>query len=201
MNKPEISIIIPVYNSPELLVQAIDSVLSQRYPNFELLIIDDGSEVDLMDYISLFDDPRINYYKLKHSNANVARNYGMQISKGKYIAMLDSDDLWLESHLDQCLNSIDVFDGLYGSIIVRSNDSNEDYIYYTRELDQGESMINFLLNTCKGAQTSTLFMTASSAKDIKWTPTLKRHQDYDFVLRYSKKYKWGVIDTPTIIYS
>lgn len=200
MCEPQISVVIPAYNHPELLYKTIESVLKQTFSDFEVLVIDDGSEMDLTETISHFSyDPRLKYIKIKHSNANVARNYGIESSNGGYIAMLDSDDLWLDTHLEQCLMSLGNSDGLYGSLILRYSDPGQDRIIYTRNLQNDELMINFLLNNGYAAQTSTLFMTASSAKDIMWDPILKRHQDYDFVVRYSKKYKMIALHDPTVI--
>ena len=61
-------------------------------------------------------------------------------------------------------------------------------------------MIDFLLSTGYGAQTSTLVMTTSSAKKIRWDETLRRHQDYDFVVRYSREYKMLPKLIPTVVY-
>ncbi|CAK7038578.1 MAG: hypothetical protein PEPC_01645 [Peptostreptococcus russellii] len=200
MCEPKISVVIPAYNHPELLYKTIESVLRQTFSDFEVLIIDDGSEMDLTETISHFSyDPRLRYTKITHSNANVARNYGIQSSKGEFIAMLDSDDLWLDTHLEQCLRSLGSSDGLYGSLILRYSDPDQDRIVYTRNIHKDELMINFLLFNGYAAQTSTLFMTASSAKDIMWDPSLNRHQDYDFVVRYSKKYNMIALHDPSVI--
>lgn len=201
MDKPLISVIIPAYNHPELLTKAIESVLVQTYSYFELLVIDDGSEIDLTAYILKYhSDNRLKYYKLKHSNANVARNYGIKISEGKYIAMLDSDDIWLDFHLEQCLNEIGNADGLYGSLILRYGNPHKDKIVYTRDLDKKESMIEFLLKSGYGAQTSTLFLTTESAKNILWNEKLLRHQDYDFIVRYHRQYTLKALHEPSVIY-
>jgi len=90
---PLVSIVIPLYNSRVTLHDCVESVLQQTHSNFEIILVDDGSDEIYTDIIGHFNDSRIAYYKLKHLNANVARNYGIVKSKGKYIAMLDSDDL------------------------------------------------------------------------------------------------------------
>ncbi|GHT70554.1 hypothetical protein FACS1894155_06460 [Bacteroidia bacterium] len=98
--KPVISVIIPVYNPDESVLETIQSVLNQTYENFELIVVDDGSDFDVTTIIQQFNDSRIFFYKLEHKNANIARNYGILISSGLYIAMLDSDDIWMENHLE-----------------------------------------------------------------------------------------------------
>ena len=201
METPLISIIIPAYNPDESFCKTILSVLNQTYENFELIIIDDGSEIDTTSIINKFDDQRIIYHKLEHKNANVARNYGIAISNGKYIAMLDSDDLWLKNHLEDCLNTLreNGADGLYGSLILRDTKDIERP-FYVRGLNKDEKMINYLLQSGYGAQTSTFFLSAESAKDILWDPLLNRHQDYDFIVRYNKRYQLIHKEKPTAIY-
>jgi hypothetical protein len=117
--------------------------------------------------------------------------------------MLDSDDLWLNNHIECCLDTLTQKegDGLYGSLILVNTTSDEKKTVLARNLHKDESMIDYLLNTGYGAQTSTLFMTSESCKDILWDPELINEQDYDFVIRYSKKYKLVVKETPTTLYT
>lgn len=195
-----VSIIIPCYN-PVYLHRALQSVCRQNYPWWEVLCVDDGSEMEFSSIIETINDPRIFYYCLnKHTNANVARNYGIEQSRGKYIAMLDSDDEWLETHLENsiCILKERKVDGIYGSLILRSD--RHDSVFVTRKVNDNETTADFLLSTGYGAQTSTLVMTALSAKDIRWDEKLKRHQDYDFVIRYSRKYNLLPQIKPTVIF-
>lgn len=198
---PLVSVIIPVYNRSDALKKTLDSVIFQTYSNFEIWVIDDGSTEDIYAVIKEIDDKRIFYHKLEHNNANVARNYGINNCNGEYIAMLDSDDTWLENHLESCLNVLlsEKKEGLYGSLLLK-NSNNQQSKFTCRPLYEDESMVDYLLRMGCGAQTSTLFMTAKSAKDILWDPEIKRHQDYDFVIRYSKKYEFAVKTEPTVIY-
>jgi glycosyltransferase involved in cell wall biosynthesis len=200
---PLISVVIPTYNTTnEVLKTTLHSVLNQTYQNIEIWLIDDGSETDTSALLKEINDQRIHYHKLPRANANVARNYGIVQSKGKYIAMLDSDDSWLVNHLENCITTLQNTnaDGLYGSLIVR-NKSGREQLFYARHLGENETMINYLLTAGCGAQTSTLFLTAESAKDILWDSKLNRHQDYDFVVRYSKKYQLIPKEKATVIYN
>jgi glycosyltransferase involved in cell wall biosynthesis len=201
MSKELISVIIPVYNPDVSFPKTIRSVLNQTYKNFELIIMDDGSDIDIIPILSQFNDQRIIYKKLEHKNANVARNQGISTSNGKYIAMLDSDDLWLDNHLNDCLNTLQKSNahGLYGSLLLRDTNGQERP-FHVRKLNKDERMINYLLKTGYGAQTSTLFLTTQSAKEILWDPSLNRHQDYDFIVRYDKKYQLIPKENPTVIY-
>jgi len=203
MISPLISVIIPVYNRPYALKRTLKSVINQAYSNLEILVVDDGSEIEIYSIIEKLNDNRISYYKLDHNNANVARNYGINKSKGQYIAMLDADDLWLGNHIEDCLKTLhsSQSDGLYGSLILKNMHTGQQRVASVRSLHKDETMIDYLLSLGYGAQTSTLFMTAESTKSILWNPGLKRHQDYDFVIRYSKQYRLISKAEPTVIYT
>ena len=198
---PLISVVIPVYNPDEIIIETIQSVINQTCQDFEIIIVDDGSEMDITPYIEQVNDKRLIVHKLEHNNANVARNYGISHSTGKYIALLDADDLWLESHLEECLHTIRAqqADGLYGSLFLKY-DNGIERPYYVRKLHEGEKMINYLLSSGVGAQTSTLFLTKESAIAILWDETLHRHQDYDFIVRYNRKYTLVPKFQPTVKY-
>lgn len=98
MNK-KISVIIPFYSNKEWLIEAIESVLRQTYNNFEILIINDGSAEDISDLMDRYNN-QIIFVNQQNKGAANARNNGIKLSKGEYIAFLDSDDLWLPDKLE-----------------------------------------------------------------------------------------------------
>lgn len=104
--QPLITVVMPNYNGHRFVEQAIDSVLNQTYQNFELLVVDDCSKDDSLQLIQrkAQSDKRIRVIALEH-NAGVAnvRNRGIKEAKGKYIALLDNDDLWTEDKLERQL--------------------------------------------------------------------------------------------------
>ena len=104
MNDKElVSIIMPSYNTEKFIKPAIKSVLAQTYTNWELIIVDDCSTDNTDDVVGEFlADNRIKYFKNKqNSGAAVSRNYALQKARGKWIAFLDSDDLWLPQKLEK----------------------------------------------------------------------------------------------------
>lgn len=104
--QPLITVVMPNYNGHRFVEQAIDSVLHQTYPNFELLVVDDCSKDDSLSLIQqkAQSDNRIKVIALER-NAGVAnaRNVGIEEAKGEYIALLDNDDLWTEDKLERQL--------------------------------------------------------------------------------------------------
>ena len=99
-----VSIIMPSYNTARFIGESIASVFAQTYTNWELLIVDDCSTDNTDEIIAQFNDPRITYVKNeKNSGAAVSRNRALALAKGKWIAFLDSDDLWAPQKLEKQL--------------------------------------------------------------------------------------------------
>lgn len=102
-----VSIITPVHNSEQFLECCIESVLTQTYENWEHILVDDCSSDNSKAIIESYQeqDPRIKYYGLQeNSGAGMARNKGIEFAKGKYIAFLDSDDVWYPEKLEKQLH-------------------------------------------------------------------------------------------------
>lgn len=110
MNKTEsplISVIIPVNNRPDLLPRAVNSVLSQSFGNFELIIVDDGSEELTKQVIQGFVNnypQKVIAYFTENKGVSSARNLGISKARGEYLAFLDSDDLWISTKLAKQIN-------------------------------------------------------------------------------------------------
>jgi glycosyltransferase involved in cell wall biosynthesis len=105
---PQISVIVPTFNRPESLEESIKSILSQTYQNFEIVVVNDAGE-DVSESIRKFQDPRIKYIQhQKNKGLAAARNTGIKNASGRYIALLDDDDIFYPEHLDlvaKCLSA------------------------------------------------------------------------------------------------
>lgn len=97
---PLVSVIIPNYNYARYLQQAIDSVLSQTYPNVEVVVVDDGSQDDSAAVLASY-GASIKWLRQQNCGVAVARNRGAQASSGDYLAFLDADDYWLPTKLER----------------------------------------------------------------------------------------------------
>ena len=98
---PWVSVIIPTYNRRDLLREAIRSVLEQSFRDFELIVVDDGSEDGTREMIQREFPGLLTYIYQENQGVSRARNRGIETSRGKYIAFLDSDDLWLKKKLER----------------------------------------------------------------------------------------------------
>jgi glycosyltransferase involved in cell wall biosynthesis len=114
MNKlSKVSIVMPAYNAEETIVESIQSVLSQTYSNFEIIIVDDGSSDGTTTLVnSIFSDSRIILKEIANSGVANARNTGMRQATGEYIAFLDSDDVWDSGFLAACIQAFNEKDNI-----------------------------------------------------------------------------------------
>jgi glycosyltransferase involved in cell wall biosynthesis len=97
----KVSVIIPVYNAEKYVAATIQSVLSQSYENFEIIIVDDGSPDNSIDVCKLFKDSRIKIIRQANRGLAGARNTGIRNAQGDYLAFLDADDIWLPQKLEK----------------------------------------------------------------------------------------------------
>lgn len=98
INNPLVSVIIPAYNRGWVLKEAVDSVLAQDFPNFELIVVNDGSADNSSEILASYGN-KIRIVSQENRGVSSARNRGIGSSSGDYIAFLDSDDLWLPGKL------------------------------------------------------------------------------------------------------
>ncbi len=106
-NSPLVSVIIPVYNKELCIRETLNSVLSQHYTNFEIIIVDDGSSDRSKNIIEEFvaRDNRCRYFYKKNGGVSSARNYGIDLASGEYISFLDADDEYNENFLKEMVAS------------------------------------------------------------------------------------------------
>lgn len=104
----KISVVMSVYNTKEEhLREAIESILNQTYSNFELIIINDGSQNNPENIIQSYNDDRIKYYSQENRGISASRNFGTKVSTGEYIAVMDSDDISLPTRLEKEINFLE----------------------------------------------------------------------------------------------
>lgn len=130
---PFFSVILPTFNRDNIDV-SIQSVLKQTFTNYELIVVDDHSEIPAIERCEILKDKRVCYYYLeRNGGAAVARNYGIVKSRGKYITFLDDDDVWFDKKLDVLYHAIQGKepDLVYHDVVV--NMVNEHLCYETHK--------------------------------------------------------------------
>jgi glycosyltransferase involved in cell wall biosynthesis len=110
MSEVQVSIVIPLYNKSQWILQTLRSVANQTYKNWECIIVDDGSSDESLELVKSFaseNQGEWRIYSQSNSGQAIARNFGISLARGKYIALLDADDLWLPNKLSK---QIDYFE-------------------------------------------------------------------------------------------
>lgn len=195
IEEPLVSIIMPAYNCENFISHAIDSVISQTYKNWELIVVDDCS-IDrtaeiVKEYIKK--DCRIQYYKLdKNSGAAMARNKAIELAKGKYIAFLDSDDIWFPEKLRKQISFMEKNN--YGFTCTSYTKIDEQGNYLNRTIIAKPKMdYNGILKTCPG--NSTVIYNAQKLGKFN-IPNIKKSNDYVLWLQIIKKenYLYGITE-------
>ncbi|MEH1915230.1 glycosyltransferase [Nostoc sp.] len=101
-----ISVIIPAYNSEKTIRETIESVLNQTFANFELIVINDGSQDSTLEVVTQIQDSRIKVFSYSNAGGNVSRNRGLHRAVGEFVSFLDADDLWTPDKLQCQLKSL-----------------------------------------------------------------------------------------------
>lgn len=207
MSESIVSVILPVYNRSTTLPRAINSVLAQTYENFELIIVDDGSDEDIKKIVEKFqkNDDRIIFIRHeKNLGANAARNTGMKESKGHFLAFQDSDDEWMPNKLQKQVELIEDkeynFDAVYCGYIKINPDGTRAYypqiLPNTNNKFEGHLYEQLLRYNFIGLPT--LLVRKHKIENQYFDENLPRLQDWDFNLRISKKCKFGFIPEPLV---
>ena len=180
-----ISVVMPVHNRIDTVNIAIDSVLEQTYTNFELIIVDDESDDGTKELVDNLDDPRIKtIYNENCRGVSNARNQGLKSSKGKYIAYLDSDNLWDSRYLAAMVGAfimLDNADAVYGGqLLFKGNKKNPFAVRFG-------SFNRSLLNNRNYIDLNALCHTRELYNRIGgFDKSLVRLVDYDLILRMSE---------------
>jgi len=125
-----VSIITPSYNSAKFIKQCIESVIAQTYTNWEMLIVDDYSSDNSLQILKKYNDKRIQLIELdKNVGASESRNVAIRKAKGKYIAFLDSDDLWEPQKLEKQISFMETEDIAFSFSTYQPISDDESKLY------------------------------------------------------------------------
>ncbi len=104
----KVSVVIPAYNRADLILETIQSVLAQTFTDYEIIVVDDGSTDNTAEILrELIESGKIQYVWQENQGESAARNHGLRLAQGEYIAFLDSDDLWLPQKLEAQVSYLD----------------------------------------------------------------------------------------------
>ena len=188
-----VSIIMPTYNCADFIGETIESVLAQDYKNWELIVVDDCSTDDTENIVEKYryNEERIKYHRLeKNSGAAIARNTAIDLANGRYIAFLDSDDLWVSTKLSTQIYFMK--DNNYYFTCTKYNKIDEKSKSLNRIIKvKNKSDYNGVLKTCPG--NSTVIYDSEKLGKFK-IDNIKKRNDYVMWLQVIKKarYLYGI---------
>ncbi len=199
---PLVSIIMPVYNSSKYVISAIESVFSQSYKDYELIIINDGSTDNskelIIDYLKQNKDKDVKYIYQENKGASAARNKGIELAKGEYIAFLDADDLWMPEKLSRSINYINSqeYPTVYSDMYIIDSGGNiiDQWFKMKKEISEG-NIYGDLLKECFIVPTNIIIRKACLLEN-KFDETIRGVEDIDLWLRLARKYNFRVIKEP-----
>lgn len=191
-----VSIITPTYNREDFIAVAIDSVLAQTMPDFELLIVDDGSTDNSRALIETYinKDSRVKYFYQQNQGQSVARNLALKEAKGDYICFLDSDNYWPADRLEKSLAAFAAHpeaDIIYGDCIT-INEHGDIISYDNMKRYSGRIAARLLKDNFISMNTTT---TRRKCFNEMGGMSGKRRvaDDYDLWLKFSAKYTFQYI--------
>jgi glycosyltransferase involved in cell wall biosynthesis len=185
---PQVSVIIPTYNRCNALKKAIQSVFNQTYQDFEILVIDDGSTDPTPKYLSTINDLRFHFVTFGiNRGGNTARNEGIKLAQGEYLAFLDDDDCWISTKLEkqiQCIKS-DNIDLCYTGLNVYT--FKEKLIKYVYRKPKYNDPYKSIMNDNFLGGSSSIFVKKQCVKEVGCFDTnLPALQDWDLLIRLFK---------------
>lgn len=189
-----VSVILPVYNREFTINRAIESVLNQSYADIELIIVDDASDDHTVEMIKQYDDSRIVLVQRKdRGGASKARNTGLKIAKGRYIAFQDSDDEWLPGKLVKQISYMKE-ENYKVTFTPYQLIGEKMFIVPNTYKNMDDGMINTILKKENVIGTPTLVIEKEVIDSVGvFDESMSAWEDYELVIRIAKKYSIGCV--------
>jgi glycosyltransferase involved in cell wall biosynthesis len=182
---PKVSVIMSVYNGEKYLREAVDSILTQTFTDFEFIIINDGSRDRTKKILESYVDPRIRLYH--HQNIGLTRslNRAISLARGDYIARMDADDISCPERLDKQVGYLDENPevGLVGSRYIRIDKSGLETAEIQVPIGTENILKHFLLEGSAFCHSSMIFRKSVAEKIGFYDESVKYAQDYDFGIK------------------
>lgn len=199
---PSVSVIIPTFNRSSLLNRSISSVLDQTYQDFEIIVVDDASSDNTENVVRSLVDPRIRY--IKHDTnrgGSAARNTGIKVALGEFIAFQDSDDEWLPEKLEKqmkILASAPTHVGVVYTGFWRIQGDNREYIPSVEQQVKEGNIHRELLKGNFVTTQAVIVKKECFQKAGMFDESLPRLQDWELFLRIAKLYEFRYVPEPLV---
>jgi glycosyltransferase involved in cell wall biosynthesis len=199
---PKVSIIIPTYNSEKTIEETIASIQQQSFKDWELIIIDDGSQDNTVDIIENIVEPRLKLFVYENGGVGIARNRGIAQTTGEFISFLDADDLWT---CDKLTLQIEALKQNPQAKVAYSwtsfVDENGKFLFSGKALYYQGNIHKYLLLTNFLLSGSNILVRRDALHVVTgFNPDLPYAADWDFYLRLAKNFDFVVVPKYQILY-
>jgi len=196
----DVSVIIPTYNRVIYIAVAIHSVLNQTYQNFEILVVDDGSTDETPRAVTAFESEKIRYFYRDHQGIALSLNFGINHSRGRYIARLDSDDIFFPGKLErqvQLLEANPEVDLVYTQVYNMTEDG-EILCPYPEAHTLPSEPLRTLRRFLFAPSQSIMFRRECVEKAGAFDRNFVIASDWDFLIRMAQVSKFAYINEPLV---
>ncbi|WP_276501952.1 glycosyltransferase family 2 protein [Terrimonas pollutisoli] len=198
-----VSVIMPTYNRAGLIMETIDSIQSQTYQNWELIIVDDGSEDNTGEKIAGIKDERIQFHRAGRIGiGGKVKNIGLQKAKGELIAFMDSDDLWAPTKLEKQVVALQQYPeagfSLTGGYNFRVPDQPLEYFYKQTEGVKYGNMFNSFFESQLPGFTQALMVRKECFAVTGFFKEEKSFSDLDFIVNLALHFKAVILYEPLL---
>ncbi|HSW45594.1 MAG TPA: glycosyltransferase [Phycisphaerae bacterium] len=193
---PAVSVIIPTYNRATLLSDALDSVAAQTFRDYDIIIVDDGSNDQTRDLVARRKEP-IHYHWQPNQGVAEARNHALRITHSEFVAFLDSDDMWEPAFLDRSVTWLREHpeEALVYTDFVSTGPNGKPLRGHRKKPHTGRVTANLFASTF--IHTSAVVARAHLIRDAGgFDGRLTHNEDYDLWLRLSLRHRFGLIPEP-----
>ncbi|WP_071515816.1 glycosyltransferase [Geitlerinema sp. PCC 9228] len=201
-SNPTVSVVVPVYNGEQTIQETIESILHQTFSDFEILVINDGSNDSTLDILSKIQQPKLKVFSYPNAGLSASRNRGVRQAKGDYISFIDADDLWTEDKLEKQLKAL-------------QENPNASVAYsWTNWIDgkgnflrsggyihaEGDVFLDLLKRDFVESGSNVLVKTKAILEVGDFDESLNAVEDWDMWLRLAERYSFVCVPLPQILY-
>jgi glycosyltransferase involved in cell wall biosynthesis len=197
-----ISVIVPAYNAEKTILETIQSIQKQTFSNFELIVINDGSNDKTVELINTIVDPRLKIFSYENGGLPVARNRGIAHANGEFITFIDADDLWTPDKLELQIAALQQHQeaGVAYSWTAFINDQGQ--LLYAQEplFFDGDVYPQLLVNNFISSGSNILVRRQFIESAGDFDPLLKSAEDWDYNIRLASLCPFTVVPKYQILY-
>lgn len=199
---PIISVIVPVFNGEKTIKETIESVLNQTFTDFELIVIDDGSQDRTLEVVHRIQDSRIKVFSYLNAGQSTSRNRGITIAKGEYISFIDADDLWTPDKLESQLKALQANPeaAVAYSWTNWIDESSQLLGKGSHNTEQGDVFAKLLLNDFVANGSNSLIRRQALTEVGGFDPSVTPAEDWDLWLRLAVHYQFVAVPVPQVLY-